>query len=248
MQAAPKAKCIDCFTQHASHCLAGVLSLSLRGKHRKHRTSKRFMRPKVVLTILATTLVLFGALFALRQSTNQSTPAAEKPATISSAQTNETVISAAKPAERVVAVPAKAIQPAPSEGTQKKYVEERSSQLMDLAMNDDRASLDTILAELGNRDPEIRKAALEATIQFGSRDAIPKLADAVSQTDDPNEKAALTDAIEFLKLPSLTEIRQQQAANSVARNGTGTTVKPGRKGAFGKRDLPTPAPATQPNQ
>jgi HEAT repeat protein len=107
-------------------------------------------------------------------------------------------------------------------------------------MNDDRGSLDTILSELGNRDPEIRKAALEATIQFGSRDAIPKLADAVSQTDDPTEKAALTDAIEFLKLPSLTEIRQQ-SGKSVA-NAAAPGSKPGRKGGFGKRDLPVPAP------
>jgi len=68
---------------------------------------------------------------------------------------------------------------------------------MDVAMTDDRANLDIILSELNNRDPEIRKAALEATIQFGSRDAIPKMADAASQTDDPSEKAAIADAIEF---------------------------------------------------
>ncbi len=77
-------------------------------------------------------------------------------------------------------------------------------------MNDDAASLNQILSELANRDPRIRKAALEATIQFGSRDAIPKLTDAATQTDDPREKAAITDAIEFLKLPSLTEVMQQQ--------------------------------------
>ncbi len=206
------------------------------------------MRPKVVLLILATALLVFGGLFVLRQ--NLSKIHADKPPAVSSApQASETLISAVKPTGEAVAAPANTVRPAPkaaSEDAHKAYVEQRSSQLMDLAMNDDRASLDTILSELGNRDPEIRKAALEATIQFGSRDAIPKLTDAVSQTDDPNEKAALTDAIDFLKLPSLTEIRQQQAANSVANNGAGTTATPGHKGAFGKRGLPAPAP--QPNQ
>lgn len=210
------------------------------------------MRPKVVITILATGLLVFGALFALRHSANQSTTHAESATISSAAQTNETLIAAAKPVPPIVAAPANAGQPevkaASSDDAHQKYVEERGSQLMDLAMNDDRASLDTILSELGNRDPEIRKAALDATIQFGSRDAIPKLTDAVSQTDDPSEKAALTDAIEFLKLPSLTEIRQQQAAKGIANNGAGTRVKPGRKGAFGKRALPAPAPAPQPNQ
>lgn len=222
--------------------------LFVRGK-RKAAHFKKLMRPKVVLLVLATALLVFGGLVVLRQ--NISRLHADQPPAVSSApQASETLISSAKPTGEAVGAPANTLRPAPqaapSEDAHKAYVEQRSSQLMDLAMTDDRASLDTILSELGNRDPEIRKAALEATIQFGSRDAIPKLTDAVSQTDDPNEKAALTDAIDFLKLPSLTEIRQQQAANSVANNGAGTTAKPGHKGAFGKRDLPPPAP--QPNQ
>ena len=205
------------------------------------------MRPKVIMMVMVVALLVFGASFVIRQSVDRSTKRSETPSVLSSAQGNERAIATVKPVEEVVARPTNAVQPnaqatAPPEDAHGAYVEQRSSQLMELAMNDDRASLDTILSELGNRDPEIRKAALDATIQFGSRDAIPKLADAASQTDDPNEKAALADAIEFLKLPSLTEVRQQQAANSVANNGIGTTAKPGRKGAFGKRDLPVPAP------
>src|SRR5207248_9485002 len=85
------------------------------------------------------------------------------------------------------------------------------------------ASLDTILAELTNRDPEIRKAALDAAIQFGSRDAIPKLADVASRTDDAHEKAALADAIEFLKLPSLSDVEaQSRAAGTVQGRAPGT--------------------------
>ena len=108
-------------------------------------------------------------------------------------------------------------------------------------MTDDRANLDTILSELSNRDPEIRKAALEATIQFGSRDAIPKLADAVSQTDDPNEKAAIADAIEFLKLPSLTEIHAQSSSQPAANNAT-AAPKPARRATLARRVQSAPPP------
>jgi HEAT repeat protein len=88
----------------------------------------------------------------------------------------------------------------------KAYVEARVSELQDLSANDDKESLQTILSELNNRDPEVRKASVEAAKQFGSRDAIPNLQDAMTQTDDPVEKAEINEAIEFLKLPNLSEV------------------------------------------
>jgi len=97
---------------------------------------------------------------------------------------------------------------------------------MELSMNDDSSSLETILGELTNRDPQIRKGALDAAIQFGSRDAIPKMLDAASQTDDPREKAEIVDAIEFLKIPSLTETITQTRGVP----GSGTKM-PGSKTA-----------------
>jgi hypothetical protein len=86
----------------------------------------------------------------------------------------------------------------------------RVTELRQLSMNEDAASLDSILSDLNNREPRIRAASLEAAIQFGSRGALPKLMDAAAQTDDPREKAALAEAIEFLKLPSLTEVVEQR--------------------------------------
>ena len=99
------------------------------------------------------------------------------------------------------------------------YVAARSAELMDLAMNNDADSLNTILSELANRDRQIRDTAVQAAVQFHSRDAIPRLQDAALQTDDAKERAAIEDAIEFLKLPSLTEVmarQAQQATSSVA--------------------------------
>jgi HEAT repeats len=194
------------------------------------------MRAKVVMIIAGLGLLISGALFTLRQNSARSTTRSNPPPseTVSAAKTEP---AAEAPALVSRTIHSETKEPIPSEEAHKTYVEQRSSQLMDLAMNDDRASLDTILSELTNRDPEIRKAALEAAIQFGSRDAIPKLADAASQTDDPNEKAALNDAIEFLKLPSLTEINAQ----SPKPVGNAHAPKPAHKITVGKRVLP---PAT----
>jgi hypothetical protein len=51
---------------------------------------------------------------------------------------------------------------------------------------------------------------VEAAVQFGSRDAIPRLQKAVAQAEDPKEKSAILDAIEFLKLPTLAEALGQK--------------------------------------
>lgn len=97
------------------------------------------------------------------------------------------------------------------EAREQAYVENRISELMDLAMDDQPASLQTILGELTNREPQIRHAAVEAAMQFGSRDAIPKLKEAADQTDDLREKAAIAEAIEFLNLPSPAEVAALRA-------------------------------------
>ena len=103
--------------------------------------------------------------------------------------------------------------PAEAEGSaearQRAYVETRVAELMELASQDDPVSLEMILSELTNRDPEIRKAALNATLQARNREAIPRLIEAAEQTDDPRERAAIADAIDFLRLPTLGEVMDQ---------------------------------------
>ncbi len=80
--------------------------------------------------------------------------------------------------------------------------------LQDLQANDDPASLKAILTELGNPEQKVRMAAIEATIQFGDRSAIPVLKELATTTTDSIEKKALLDAVEFMSLPTMTEIRQ----------------------------------------
>src|SRR4029077_11527069 len=190
--------------------------------------------------ILTLGLFVLGTLFAIRNTTDRSTRISEpKPTASATTQPSDTVASGKTEPAPAIAAPKNATQSETqptnsSEDAHQAYVEQRSAQLMDIAMTDDRANLDTILSELSNRDPEIRKAALEAAIQFGSRDAIPKLADAISQTDDPNEKAAIADALEFLKLPSLTEIHAQTSAQPKP-SGAPTAVKSARRGTLARR-------------
>jgi hypothetical protein len=105
-------------------------------------------------------------------------------------------------------------------GPQPAEAQVSAEQLIQLSMNNDSASLQTILGQLRNPDRDMRKAALEATIQFGSRDALPSLADAAQQTADASEKAEILAAAEFLKLPSLSEVLAQglsEAANQHSR-------------------------------
>src|SRR5438552_1766238 len=68
-------------------------------------------------------------------------------------------------------------------------VRQRIAELNDLAMNSDTNSLNTILSELTNSDKEIRKGALDATIQFADRAAIPRLQEIADRTQDATEKA-----------------------------------------------------------
>lgn len=75
-----------------------------------------------------------------------------------------------------------------------------------LAMNQDADSLQAILAELTNADPEIRAAARKAAVQFGDRAAAPELRDVAARIEDVDEKRALLEAADFLELPPL-EIR-----------------------------------------
>ena len=81
-------------------------------------------------------------------------------------------------------------------------------------MENDRSALDSIVSDLNNPELIIRDAALQATIQFASRDAIPALTRAAEETSDAAYKQALNDAIEFLKLPSLTEVLAEKRAAS----------------------------------
>lgn len=135
----------------------------------------------------------------------------QSPATLGSAAVAAPDQAVPGPANAVMANPAEPKENT-AEARRKEYVETRIQELQDLAMEDDQASLNTIISELTGPDPEIRRAAIDATVQFGSRDAIPGLEAAEMQLADPKEKAAIAEAIEFLNLPKLSELKKDGEA------------------------------------
>ncbi len=138
---------------------------------------------------------------------NENVPQNLSSAPVSISKTNEPVsISKRNPDPNHSTASAPALKPA--------SVEEGVAQLEGLGAHNDPEAFQAIVTELSNSNPEIRKAARDAIMQFGSREAIPILKDLAEKTDEAREKVALLDTIEFLALPSLSELRQQQRTNS----------------------------------
>ena len=68
-------------------------------------------------------------------------------------------------------------------------------------------SLRLVLGKLEDADKEVRKAAIQALIALNDREAISALELAISRSDDAEDKAEMQKAIDFLKLPSLSELQ-----------------------------------------
>jgi hypothetical protein len=162
------------------------------------------VRPKVVIGILLLgTGLLVVILLASKTVHPQSTSSlAENEAVSVSPVKAVNVPAAVPPPVFFVAPVAVTNDPAAHE----KYVRRRIRELNDLAMNDDVQSRDAILSEVAtNSDRQIRAAALEAAIQFDDRSVVPPLQAIAAQTEDPEEKQKILDAIDYINLPSLTE-------------------------------------------
>lgn len=86
---------------------------------------------------------------------------------------------------------------------------ERIARLSAQGMSNDAADLTEIFSALTDPDPDVRSAARDAAVQFGSRDAIPWLQWAISQVSDVREKAELQSDIEYLQLPTVAEVTQE---------------------------------------
>lgn len=94
------------------------------------------------------------------------------------------------------------------------WVDDKANELVKLSWKNDSDSLKQILAELENPEPDIRKAALLAAANFGSRDAIPYLESLVATSTDAEEKIALIQTAEQLKMPTASEYFAQKKAGA----------------------------------
>jgi hypothetical protein len=81
-----------------------------------------------------------------------------------------------------------------------------------------------LLGKVTHREPEVRKAALEALVQLNDTNAIPGLEQAASLIEDPREKVAVMDAVSYLKLPSMADGTSPELA--VASNYQASATSP----------------------
>ena len=86
--------------------------------------------------------------------------------------------------------------------------EERERALLELALTDEPESLSFLLDELDRVDEDQRESVLSAVVQFGSREAVPPLRQLALEARSSDEARRLTEAADYLELPSLTEIRR----------------------------------------
>jgi cytoskeletal protein RodZ len=200
------------------------------------------MRPKFVIALTLLTVAIIGGIYFFRPGPshpapqNEGTPAtptaavdsAPKTAPVESAPDVKTTVAKVLAAPEPVSTdgtsaPTNTVVATPS--TTALTAEEREAviaQLQDWQANDDKQSLNNIVAQLASPDQKVRTAAIEATKQFGSADAIPSLKEAAARTGNEADKAALLEAITFLGLPSLGS--KEAAPNS--EKGTDAAPSP----------------------
>jgi hypothetical protein len=101
-------------------------------------------------------------------------------------------------------------QPAPPAPEIPEQLEEKIAQLEAVAEWADEGALLAVTRDLLHPARTVRLAAARIAMELGDREAIPFLEAAAADTEDSQEKAAYQEAIDFLKLPTLTEWRKRR--------------------------------------
>jgi len=204
------------------------------------------MRPKFVFAMLLLAVLVPVLVVYWQPRPGNAPPPAPEIATPAPGPASHVIAVAAPPPtpEPAAAAPATATNTTTPE-ERETAVDAETDRLQQWSMNDDPASLASILTDLTNSEKEVREAAIEATKQFGSTNAIPALKAAVAATDDIQEQIALLEAADFLSLPRVDfsgpaatgtteqmQIEAQKRAQRQARHGaqfpdSGTPSVPG---------------------
>ena len=161
------------------------------------------MRPKVVLTLLFCALLVIGAALILK-------PHAAKTAAPAPVETAAPPVPETASAVPAVPAPMPIAPGALTVEERQNAIEAEVEHLQDLSRNDDPQSLSNILADLTSPEKEVRQAAIEATKQFGSTNAIPVLKAAAMNSTDTEDQMAMLDAANFLSLTPINDPGVQQ--------------------------------------
>lgn len=79
--------------------------------------------------------------------------------------------------------------------------------------------MEKVYGALNHTDPEVREAAADVLMQYAGKEAVPRLRAAQAAATSAEEKARLEEAIEFVQLPSLSDLR---AGETSAPRGEGS--------------------------
>jgi hypothetical protein len=155
------------------------------------------MRPKFVFGLVLAALVIFGAVFLLKQHATTPVPAPVKVATQLPAPGANDI----PPPLPITTTPTP--PPVLTPEQQQDAIDAEIDRLQDWSRNNDPQSLSNILADLNSPQKDIREAAIEAAKQFGSTNAIPALKAAAVNSTDTDEQIEMLQAVNFLMLPPI---------------------------------------------
>jgi len=184
------------------------------------------MRPKIILVIL---LIAAGvvAIAALLSKTSKISPnqTIGIPTITAVTSTNSTLVA---PAPTIAVSPALTATNTNTNAvmSREERIQKRADEFMVLASLNDPKAHQKIVDALYDSDRAIRKTALDALEQANDRSVIPDMQKVADQTDDRDDKQAIEDAIEFIKLPSLTEYRNARKAAKAAAGVQSPATQP----------------------
>ncbi len=161
------------------------------------------MRPKFVIALfLIAGIFSGGAIYLKHRFAPAATPVATEAVAVPAPEPpQKNAVADLPPLPLPASVPAPV--PVLSPEQQLAAMDAEIERLRVAGLSDDPADLAIILTNLNNPEKEIREAALNAAMQYGSTNAIPALLTAATNAVDPKEKIELTEAAEFIALPSL---------------------------------------------
>ena len=174
------------------------------------------MRPKFVLILLgaALALVVGVAVFNSSRATPHANPDTGMTPGGDGTETTGRALVPASPGTNVVATTPEQDK----EAARSQVLEQIKEALLEGA--DNPAKAEEVRVHLKSDDAEIRKSAVETLMHLNDRGAIPALKEALDRVQDPREKVAIMDAIDYLETPEDPNVLAAMGiTNQPATNG-----------------------------
>jgi type III secretory pathway component EscV len=166
------------------------------------------MRPKIVILTLAVAIALIGLTFVLKKRTSESAEDAgqQTPDTVAIVETQTDSATDQSVQMSPVVLDTNKVA-AIAEELKAAEMDKQLDEIETLRSEADGENNTTvvipgIIAKMSHPEAEVRKSALEALRHLNDTNAVGELEKVLSKIQDPREKVAVLDTIEYLMLPS----------------------------------------------